>query len=268
MGDTELTNTATEEGKYSYKVTVASEAELKIIGAGDPINLTVEKVQEAKAAVSIDETTFTEASTTYATNLRKTLNLTVTPDAGYAAKVEKVVAATEEGAEDVITELAADENGVYKFVVDGAFTVRVSTSAVTYTVTYRLNNGALADGETNPETITVLDTVVLNNPTREGYDFLGWEIQGQEGYVDELKNIVSDITVVAKWERKVVVDNSSSESDTSSDTTSDATSDSISGNSSEEGKSASGCQSTVIGGVAAIAALGAAVCAILKKKEN
>ena len=44
----------------------------------------------------------------------------------------------------------------------------------TYTITYNLNGGSLADGKTNPTTYTVEDVITLNNPEKEGYTFTGW----------------------------------------------------------------------------------------------
>ena len=44
-----------------------------------------------------------------------------------------------------------------------------------YTITYNLNGGSLPEGLTNPATYTIeTETFTLNNPTREGYYFLGW----------------------------------------------------------------------------------------------
>ena len=46
---------------------------------------------------------------------------------------------------------------------------------ITYTLTYDLAGGALADGESNPATYTIeSDAIILVNPTRKGYDFAGW----------------------------------------------------------------------------------------------
>ena len=46
---------------------------------------------------------------------------------------------------------------------------------VPFTISYDLMGGALAEGETNPESYTIeSDNITLNNPTREGYIFLGW----------------------------------------------------------------------------------------------
>ena len=43
-----------------------------------------------------------------------------------------------------------------------------------YPVTYDLDGGALADGVTNPEKYTKNDTFKLNNPTKDGAEFIGW----------------------------------------------------------------------------------------------
>ena len=46
---------------------------------------------------------------------------------------------------------------------------------VEYTVTYNLNGGSLAEGTSNPTTYTVeTGNFTLNNPTKEGYVFVGW----------------------------------------------------------------------------------------------
>ena len=45
----------------------------------------------------------------------------------------------------------------------------------TYTITYDLAGGALAEGVTNPGTYTTeSENITLNNPTRTGYTFAGW----------------------------------------------------------------------------------------------
>ncbi len=46
---------------------------------------------------------------------------------------------------------------------------------VDYQITYDLNGGELPDGKTNPATYNIeSEEIQLNNPEREGYDFLGW----------------------------------------------------------------------------------------------
>lgn len=41
-------------------------------------------------------------------------------------------------------------------------------------ITYDLDGGALEEGAANPDVYTKIDTITLKNPTKEGYDFLGW----------------------------------------------------------------------------------------------
>lgn len=50
-----------------------------------------------------------------------------------------------------------------------------SWTAIEYLITYDLDGGILASGMTNPESYTTeTETFTLNNPSREGYTFLGW----------------------------------------------------------------------------------------------
>lgn len=254
-----LTNESATVGEYIYTVKITAESELEIIGTGDPVDLTVEKAAGLKATVAIGEKTFADDSETYSTFYRETLSLIVTPTAGYAAKVEKVVLAETDGEAPTVTELTADGDNVYKVYVDGGFTLRVSTSIVTYTVTYRLNGGAYATGESNPETITVLDSVTLKNVTKSGYTFLGWKIQGQGGYVTELKNVAENITVVAEWERQAAADESDGNNENNEKTDDNAN---------DEKKTTSGCGSSLVGGTSALAlAIGAAVVAGKKRRK-
>ena len=41
-------------------------------------------------------------------------------------------------------------------------------------ITYDLDGGILEEGAANPDVYTKIDTITLKNPTKEGYDFLGW----------------------------------------------------------------------------------------------
>ena len=52
---------------------------------------------------------------------------------------------------------------------------KATWTPITYTISYDLDGGALADGESNPATYTIeSDAITLVNPTRKGYDFAGW----------------------------------------------------------------------------------------------
>ena len=58
-----------------------------------------------------------------------------------------------------------------------------------YSITYTLNNGVLGDGVTNPIKYSVeSENITLNNPTKEGYIFIGWSGTGLNG-------IVSNVTI-------------------------------------------------------------------------
>ena len=96
---------------------------------------------------------------------------------------------TEEGQK--VEALGTDLVGVTKLVA--------KFEANPYSLTYELNGGSV---EGNPETYTVEDEVVLAAPTKLGYKFLGWELNG--AIVSKLeKGTSGNLTLVAKWEVEV-----------------------------------------------------------------
>lgn len=48
----------------------------------------------------------------------------------------------------------------------------------TYNITYSLNSGSLASGETNPTSAKILENITVISPTRHGYTFTGWTLTG------------------------------------------------------------------------------------------
>ena len=70
----------------------------------------------------------------------------------------------------------------------------------TYTISYELNGGE--NNNANPETYNVTKDVILKNPTRQGYTFLGW--YKDAAYKTKVTKVVkttgSDITLYAKWQ--------------------------------------------------------------------
>ena len=82
-----------------------------------------------------------------------------------------------------------------------AQTYTAQWEAITYQITYVLNGGAVS--EANPTTYTIeTDSFTLNNPTRDGYDFLGWEsadLVGSNPTVIIAKGSTGDRTYTAIW---------------------------------------------------------------------
>lgn len=79
-------------------------------------------------------------------------------------------------------------------------TVTADFSLNTYTITYVLNGGSLTG---RPESYTVESELSINNPTRNGYKFLGWTYEGQSVPVVNLKinrGTTGDLTLTANWQ--------------------------------------------------------------------
>lgn len=72
-----------------------------------------------------------------------------------------------------------------------------------YTIEYNLNDGALLEGETNPETYNVeTPTFTLHNPEKEGYVFQGWTGSNGAEAQEEVtitKGTTGNKTYTANW---------------------------------------------------------------------
>lgn len=66
-------------------------------------------------------------------------------------------------------------------VITGPITVEAKYTIKKYSITYDLNGGSLPDGKTNPSEYTIEDEVTVNNPTKQGYTFIGWSGTGIDG---------------------------------------------------------------------------------------
>ena len=88
-----------------------------------------------------------------------------------------------------VTEIPAGTTGDIKLVAKWA--------EVSYNINYQLDGGVNA--EANPATYTVLDEVTLAEPTKEGYNFLGWYLDNE--LVTKIAlGTTGDVELVAKWE--------------------------------------------------------------------
>ncbi len=65
-----------------------------------------------------------------------------------------------------------------------------------YNITYILNGGTNSDD--NPSDFTIFDEIVLSDPTKDGYTFLGW-YNGDKKVEKIEKGSMADVTLEAKW---------------------------------------------------------------------
>jgi len=85
-------------------------------------------------------------------------------------------------------------------VLTAAQTVYAKWTAISYPITYNLNDGTNAAG--NPANYTIVDTpIILSDPTKTGYTFLGWFTDS--GFTQAATGIVTGSTgaktFYAKW---------------------------------------------------------------------
>ena len=82
-------------------------------------------------------------------------------------------------------------------------TLKATWTPITYTISYDLAGGALADGVTNAVSYTIeSDAITLNNPSREGYTFAGWTGTGLTEATMEViiaKGSMGDRSYTATW---------------------------------------------------------------------
>ena len=108
--------------------------------------------------------------------------LKLVPDEGYQLK-EGSLKACQTDDESVSVGI----EGNVLSMPDYNVTVTAEFEPISYPITYRLEGGTLEDGETNPDIYTVESKeIILNNPTRSGYSFVGWtgtELEGTEAVV-------------------------------------------------------------------------------------
>ncbi len=84
------------------------------------------------------------------------------------------------------------EEGTYTMPAENT-TLTAETTPIEYTITYELNGGV---GE-NQTTYTVEDPILLTSPTKDGYTFDGWYIDGEK--VETFDGLLGDLTIEAKF---------------------------------------------------------------------
>lgn len=76
-----------------------------------------------------------------------------------------------------------------------------------YKISYDLDGGIIPENKENPLSYTVTDTFTIINPTRQGYDFVGWTGSNDKTAntsVTIQKGTTGDLTYKANWKAKTV----------------------------------------------------------------
>jgi len=81
-----------------------------------------------------------------------------------------------------------------KVLVGEDTTATAKWEAISYTINYELNDGTLVTNK--PETAKFDDILIIGNPEKEGYDFIGWTISGLN--TETAKYGVTEDTVVSQ----------------------------------------------------------------------
>ena len=83
----------------------------------------------------------------------------------------------------------------------GNITLYAKYGIINYAITYELDGGT--NSSSNPTTYTVESNITLSDPTKNGYDFLGWYTENTfENKVDKInKGSIGDLTLYAKFRK-------------------------------------------------------------------
>ncbi len=70
---------------------------------------------------------------------------------------------------------------------------------IEYSINYVIDDDVIL-GDDSPNIYTIEDYVMLLEPTREGYQFVGWENQDGEIVSEIPIGSIGDVTLTAKWQ--------------------------------------------------------------------
>ena len=86
---------------------------------------------------------------------------------------------------------------------DSDITLYAQWSVHTYPISYDLDEGSYPEGRSNPNSYTIeTETFTLDNPEKDGYEFLGWSIP-ENNYPNKIvsieKGTIGDLSFIAVW---------------------------------------------------------------------
>ncbi|MDL2292495.1 InlB B-repeat-containing protein [Acholeplasma sp. OttesenSCG-928-E16] len=97
---------------------------------------------------------------------------------------------------------AETDGSVFDFdtLINARTTIYARWTKDTYTISYNYDGGSLEDGESNPESYDITSSeIVLLNPTRNGYTFLGW-YSGTTKIESISAGSYGNLSLVANWQ--------------------------------------------------------------------
>ena len=98
-----------------------------------------------------------------------------------------------------------DYNPGYLYEEDADLQLYAKWSIVKYSIEYNLNDGKLATGKSNPDEYTVETAdIVLENPTKHGYEFVGWRYKDDSDALASTnfsikRGTTGNLSIVAVW---------------------------------------------------------------------
>lgn len=82
------------------------------------------------------------------------------------------------------------------------FTLYANWEIISYSIIYEMDGGI--NNVDNPVYYTVNDTITLKAPSKTGYTFVGWELNGEMLTDNQISNKTGTLTLKAVWEAKTV----------------------------------------------------------------
>ncbi len=88
-------------------------------------------------------------------------------------------------------------------------TLNALWEAVEYPITYVLDGGSYRFEIVNPDSYTIEDYVIIDNPYRDGYDFTGWVVAGDRTETHTIdkrieKGTTGSLKLIATWKKSTV----------------------------------------------------------------
>ncbi len=100
-----------------------------------------------------------------------------------------------------LDDVTFEEEYDFDSIVTESFTLYANWAAIEYDITYNLNGGT--NHTSNPSTYTIEDSITLQEPTQDGYNFVGWFSDASLGVVFTgiTAGTTGNVTVYAKWQK-------------------------------------------------------------------